>query len=238
MQGNVLIIGASGDIGSEIASLLGKEGYQLILHYNKNKTKINELREHLPQEVILSEIQADLSKKSDVNRLFSEIVFHVDHIVFSSGHASYGLLQDASEQTIDDMLSVHVNAPIMLTKLLLPQMIQERSGNIIFITSIWGDVGASNEVLYSTVKGAQNSFVKSLAKEVGASGVSVNAISPGFIDTKMNQLLSPSEREQIIDEIPLNRAGKPEEVANLVSFLLDDTSNYIHGEVIGLKGGW
>lgn len=238
MKKNVLIIGASGDIGSEIAYKLGTEGYQLILHYNKNKNKINELSDRLLQDTILSTIQADLSEKNDVKRLLSEIIFHVDHIIFASGHASYGLLQDETEQTIEKMIAVHVNAPILLTKSLLPQMIQERSGNIIFITSIWGDVGASSEVLYSTVKGSQNSFVKSLAKEVGPTGISVNAISPGFIDTKMNQQLSPSEREEIIKEIPLKRAGNPEEVANLVRFLLEDASNYIHGEIIGLKGGW
>src|SRR5699024_12742680 len=101
-------------------------------------------------------------------------------------------------------------------------MIKKNHGMIIFITSIWGDVGASNEVVYSTVKGAQHSFVKALAKEVGSSGISVNGVSPGFIDTKMNQHLSSEEREMILAEIPFNRAGKTSEVADLISFLLNN----------------
>lgn len=234
----VLILGASGDIGSAIAVKLGQEGYNLILHYNTNRNKIRELERKLSKGIILSELQADLSQDEDVKRLITEMVFHVDHIVFASGNASYGLLQETSDKQIDQMLSIHVKAPLLLTKYLLPTMIQQRFGNIIFVSSIWGDVGASNEVLYSTVKGAQNSFVKSLAKEVGRSGVSVNAISPGFIDTKMNAQLTWEERAQIIEEIPLNRAGHPEEIAHLAHFLLDKKSNYIHGEIIGMNGGW
>src|SRR5699024_2315016 len=102
----------------------------------------------------------------------------------------------------------------------------------------WGDVGASNEVIYSSVKGAQNSFVKALAKEVAPSGISVNAISPGYVDTKMNSHLDEDEKNAILSDIPMNRAGSPADVANAVSFLLDDRSNYIQGEIIHLTGGW
>ena len=106
------------------------------------------------------------------------------------------------------------------------------------ITSIWGNVGASYEVIYSSVKGAQNSFVKALAKEVAPSGISVNGISPGYIETKMNSHLSEEERQAIIDEIPMSRAGLPSEIAYTVSFLLDDRSTYIQGEIINMNGGW
>src|SRR5699024_9783167 len=108
-----------------------------------------------------------------------------------------GLFQHLNNEDIDEMLMLHVKAPLMLTNKLLPGMLRKRSGKIIFITSIWGEVGASNEVLYSTLKGTQNSFVKSLAKEVAGSGISVHAISPGFIDTKMNANLSDEERAAI-----------------------------------------
>src|SRR5699024_1279096 len=131
---------------------------------------------------ILTEIQADLSRDSDIKTLLTELVFPVDHIVFASGNAYHGLLQETSETVMDDMISIHVKAPMIISKFLLPAMIKQKYGKIIFITSIWGDVGASNEVVYSTVKGAQNSFVKALAKEVGSSGISVNGVSPGFID--------------------------------------------------------
>src|SRR5699024_4053433 len=118
-----------------------------------------------------------------------------------------------SDQSREEMLMQHVKAPWKITKTLLPMMLEKQSGRIVFITSIWGERGASHEVLYSSVKGAQNSFIKALAKEVAASGVYVNGISPGFIATKMNAHLSEEETQAVIDTIPMERAGKPEEIA-------------------------
>ena len=159
-------------------------------------------------------------------------------VIFASGNAEFRLFQETSDELMDQMLNLHVKAPWKITRQVLPTMIQQHFGNIIFITSIWGNVGASYEVVYSSVKGAQNSFVKALAKEVGPSGVSVNAISPGFIDTKMNRLLSEEEKAQVISEIPVNRAGLPSEIAHAVSFLLDEKSRYIQGEILNVNGGW
>jgi len=238
MKGNILIIGASGDIGSAIAIKLGNEGYQLLLHYHKNVDKINHIRSQLKSDSILSEIQADLSENNGIKRLISAVVFKVDHIVFAGGHAYYSLLQETSEKIMDEMLTIHVKAPMLITKHLLPSMIQQKFGNIVVISSIWGETGASMEVIYSTVKGAQNSFVKSLAKEIKTSGISINAISPGFIDTKMNQHLSNIEREVIVQSIPLKRAGSPYDIAHSVSFLINQPSNHIHGQIIGVDGAW
>lgn len=238
MKGNILIIGASGDIGSAIAIKLGNEGYQLLLHYHKNVDNINHIRSQLKSDSILSEIQADLSDNNGIKRLISAVVFKVDHIVFAGGHAYYGLLQETSEKVMDEMLTIHVKAPMLITKHLLPSMIHQKFGNIVVLSSIWGEAGASMEVVYSTVKGAQNSFVKSLAKEVAPSGISVNAVSPGFIETKMNDHLLHNEKEAIISDIPMNRAGSVSEVAHTVHFLLDEKSNYIQGEVIHVTGGW
>src|SRR5699024_6474423 len=109
---------------------------------------------------------------------------------------------------------------------------------IIFITSIWGDIGASNEVIYSSVKGAQNSFVRALANEIGPSGVSVNAVSPGFIDTKMNNHLQNEEKESIICSIPLIRSVLSSDVSHTVSFLMDEKYSYIQGEIVHITGGW
>jgi len=238
MKGNILIIGASGDIGSAIAIKLGNEGYQLLLHYHKNVDNINHIRSQLKSDSILSEIQADLSDNNGIKRLISAVVFKVDHIVFAGGHAYYGLLQETSEKVMDEMLTIHVKAPMLITKHLLPSMIHQKFGNIVVLSSIWGEAGASMEVVYSTVKGAQNSFVKSLAKEIKTSGISINAISPGFIDTKMNQHLSNIEREIIVQDIPLKRAGCPNDIAHSVSFLINQPSNHIHGQIIGVDGAW
>ncbi|MFC4557188.1 elongation factor P 5-aminopentanone reductase [Virgibacillus kekensis] len=238
MGKNILIIGASGDIGAAIARSLAEQGYQLLLHYNQNRSAIAEYAAGLPEETVLSVMQADLSSESGVRHLLSKIAFPVDAIIFAGGRAYFSLFQDTSEGVMNEMLNLHVKAPWLITKELLPSMLQKKQGKIIFITSIWGETGASNEVVYSSVKGAQNSFVKALAKEVAPSGVSVNAVSPGFIDTKMNHHLNPEEVIRITDEIPANRAGKAEEVANMVNFLISDKASYIQGEVINVTGGW
>ncbi|WP_164668935.1 elongation factor P 5-aminopentanone reductase [Virgibacillus doumboii] len=238
MGKNVLLVGASGDIGSAIAESLAKEGYRLILHYNKNKQAIDESRLNLHEEAILSEIQADLSQEREVERLLHSLVFPVDAVIFASGKAHYGIFQDTEKNIMDEMIALHVQAPWLITKYLLPGMIQQKKGKIIFITSIWGESGSSNEVIYSSVKGAQNSFVKALAKELAPSGISVNAVSPGFIDTKMNQHLLPDEKEMITKDIPINRVGTVDDVAHTVCFLMSEKSSYIQGEIINVTGGW
>lgn len=238
MGKNVLVIGASGDIGLAISKQLANDGFSLLLHFNKNSDGFTNLRKNVSEECILTEIKADLSQMDGIKYLLSQLVFPVDAIIIASGKAHHSLFQDIIEDEMDEMLTLHVKAPWMIVNHVLPPMIQQKKGTIIFITSIWGDVGASNEVVYSSVKGAQNSFVKALAKEVAISGVSVNAISPGFVDTKMNQHFSPEEKQGIFDQIPMNRAGSPDEIAYTVGFLMDEKSNYIQGEIIHINGAW
>ncbi|GGA62517.1 elongation factor P 5-aminopentanone reductase [Ornithinibacillus halotolerans] len=237
MGKTVLVIGASGDIGSEIAVQLGKEGYSLLLHYNQNRNMIGHVINRLPEESIMDVIQADLSTSEGIEQFLSNILYSVDAIVFASGIAYYGLFQETPNKVMDEMISIHVKAPMLIVKSLLPEMVKRKSGKVILVSSIWGEMGASYEVLYSAVKGAQNSFVKSLAKEVGPSGITVNAVSPGFIRTKMNPF-SMEEINAIVDEIPLNRAGTTKDVANAVSFLLSEKASYIHGEILTISGGW
>lgn len=238
MTKNVLILGASGDIGNAIAMELSRQGYQLILHYHRNKHTMERLHYLLREDAILQTVQANLTNNEEVHQLCKEVAYHVDAIVFVSGTAHYGLFQDVTEMEMDDMIHLHVKAPWLITNYFLPHMIHQQQGHIILITSIWGNIGASNEVMYSSVKGAQNSFVKALAKEVGPSGITVNAVSPGFIETKMNQHLLQDEKQAIIDHIPVNRAGLTSDVAHAVQFLLDEKSNYIQGEIINITGGW
>lgn len=235
---NVLIVGASGDIGNAIVKQLAKEEYSFILHYHKNRQSIETLLDQVNEAAILQVIQADLSSEDGAISLYEQILYQVHAVVFVSGTAQHGLFQDVSEETMEDMLTLHVKSPWVITQKLLPAMIKQRAGKIIFITSIWGNTGASNEVIYSSVKGAQNSFVKALAKEVGPNGISVNAVSPGFIDTKMNKHLLQDERDAIISNIPANRIGLPDEIAHAVSFLMDEKSDYILGEIIQISGGW
>lgn len=235
MVQNVFVIGASGDIGSAISKQLAEEGYSLLLHYNRNREAMEKLVKEMDEERILQILQADLTLSSSVHKLCEEVVFPVDAIIYVSGMAHFGLFHTVTEKEMDTMLHLHVKAPWLVTKYFLNDMLRQQKGKIIFITSIWGHAGASNEVIYSSVKGAQNSFIKALAKEVGPAGISVNAVSPGFIDTKMNEHV---EKERIISQIPLHRAGLTTEVAHTVSFLMEERSNYIQGEIINISGGW
>ncbi len=238
MKRNVLIIGASGDIGQAIARKLVSSDYQLLLHYHQGERAIKELLKELPEESVLAVYQADLNDEASLQSMLHQIVFPVHAVVFVSGISHFGLFQDTSSQSMETMLNIHVKAPWLITRHFLNPMIKNHYGKFIFITSIWGEVGASNEVIYSSVKGAQNSFIKALSKEVGPSGISVNGVSPGFIKTKMNAHLNKEEENEIISNIPLNRIGLPNDVANTVDFLMSDTSSYIQGEIIRVTGGW
>ncbi len=183
-------------------------------------------------------IQADLSHPSGVDVLMSSIFHPIDVLIHNSGMSAYGLMTDMTNEQVEQMVQLHVTSPFLLTKRLLPSMIQQRRGQIVVISSIWGLTGASCEVLYSMVKGAQNTFVKALAKEVAPSGIRVNAIAPGAIDTPMLHEFTEEEIQALIDDIPLGRVGKPEDVAKAVSFLISDHASYITGQILSVNGGW
>jgi 3-oxoacyl-[acyl-carrier protein] reductase len=233
-----LITGASGGIGQAAALKLASQGYHLYLHFNKNETAIKELLEQLESfggEYI--PIQADLEDPEGYKKVCSQI-FSLDAIIHCSGNSHYGLLVDLKYEEVEALMRVHVMNPIMITKELLPKLIKKRSGNIILISSIWGQTGAACEVAYSTAKGAQISFVKALSKEVALSGVRVNAIAPGAVETAMMGKFSEEDIQSLQYEIPMGRLGIPEEIANGVKFLLSNESSYITGQVLSINGGW
>ena len=233
-----LITGASGGIGRAIAIRMAAEGWNLYLHYHRNETGINSLLEELkPFQVQTKVIQADLSKDGGHQNIIEEIS-QIDTIILNSGDSHFGLITDISDERAKQMISLHITSPFLLSKGLVQKLIHKKEGNIIAITSIWGEVGASCEVLYSMVKGGQNSFVKALAKELAPSGVRVNAVSPGAIATAMLERFDPEELKDLEEEIPMGRLGLPEEIAGVVSFILSKDSSYITGQVISVNGGW
>lgn len=238
MEKYALITGASGGIGQAVALKLASLGYHLYLHFNKNEKSILELLEQLESfggEYIT--IQADLEEGEGYKKICANI-FSLDAIIHCSGNTHYGLFVDMKQEEVESLIRVHVTTPLMITKEMLPKLIKKRSGNVILISSIWGQTGAACEVAYSAAKGAQISFVKALSKEVALNGVRVNAIAPGAVETPMMSQFSEEDKQMLQYEIPMGRLALPEEIANGVKFLLSNESSYITGQVLAINGGW
>ena len=235
MKKYALVTGGSGGIGSAIVRRLVKDGYTVYVHYNRSEKKARELQ--LELEGIIT-IQANLSEADGAERLWSQIHHPIDTVVYAAGKSIFGLTTDITDEQLNEMVELQVKNVYKLVSSALPSMIRNRSGNIVIISSIWGQIGASCEVLYSMVKGAQNSYVKALAKEVALSGVRVNAVAPGAIETEMLCVFSDEEKKDIAEEIPLGRLGMAEEVANTVAFVISPQASYITGQIIGVNGGW
>ncbi|KHD86559.1 elongation factor P 5-aminopentanone reductase [Heyndrickxia ginsengihumi] len=238
MKKFALITGASGGIGKETAKVLAAEGWNLYVHYYRNKDGIIQLIKELSQYPIeIIPIQANLMTKQGISELVNNI-FHLDAICYTSGTSHYGLLLDTEEQTMDEMYQIHVKAPMMLSKLLLPKLTQNKVSYIVVVSSIWGQTGAACEVVYSAMKGAQISFVKALSKEMARSGVLINAVAPGAVDTNMLQLFTAEEIADLKDEIPIGRIASPKEVAGTIAYLLSERASYITGQTISINGAW
>ncbi len=157
---------------------------------------------------------------------------------FSSGSAPYGLFSDLTEEEMDKMWQLHVKSPMVLIQSLLSRLMQRSSSRIVLISSIWGQTGAACEVLYSTVKGAQIAFVKSLSKEIARSSVRINCVAPGAVKTNMIAPFDNQELEEMELAIPLGYIAEPKDISGTVSFLLSERSSYITGQVLAVNGGW
>ncbi|MGM0897513.1 MAG: elongation factor P 5-aminopentanone reductase [Bacillota bacterium] len=237
MKSFAVILGASGDIGRAIAKQMAGDGWSLYLHYHTSpvETLAEELRgQYKGQEFI--PVQADFTKDDGAKQVASH-VFDSSCIVCASGHSISGLLQNTSDEDQQALWKVHVKNPVETIRLLSPYFRRHSKSYVVFIASIWGEIGASMETAYSAVKGAQLAFTKAYAKEMAPSGTRVNAISPGLIRTKMNAGLSEEEWRHLEEEIPLG-AGTPEDIANAVSFLVGGKADYITGQTIRVNGGW
>lgn len=234
------IFGASGEIGEAIAHDMSKQGWSLYLHYNENKQTVNRLTAHLQKLYPNQEfyvVQANLTDNNDFHQIAAQL-FEVQAIIFASGQSLYKLLEDTSPNEMEMVWRTHVQAPMSIIGQLASKLRRHERSYIIFIGSIWGETGAAGETVYSAVKGAQHAFVKAYAKESGPSGIRVNAIAPGIIDTKMNDSFDSDEKKALEEEIPLQTIGKPQDVANLVSFLSSGNADYITGQVLRVNGGW
>ncbi|ALB29326.1 elongation factor P 5-aminopentanone reductase [Companilactobacillus heilongjiangensis] len=235
-----LVMGSSGDIGTSTAKNLAAKGWSLYLHYNRNYDRIDKLRTELvekypKQDFIPIKFDMEHDKVDDLTKQ----IFGLDAVVFAQGNTYYKLLVDISEEEIDSLWNIHVKLPILILKQLQDKLAKTHHGRVVFIGSIYGKVGSAMEVVYSTVKGAMSSFADAYAKEVASLGLSVNVVAPGAVNTKMNtQEFSSEDLESVKDEIPADRLANPDEIADLVSYLVNIKSNYLTGQTIYFAGGW
>ncbi len=238
----VLITGSSRGIGAAIARRLNNE-YKIIINYNNSKDKafklLYELRKTNPNVIA---IKADASNEDEVSIMFdvAEKNFgHVDILINNAGISHFSLIQDIEFDTWKNVINTNLNSVFLNSKRAIPNMISKGDGVIINMSSIWGDFGASMEALYSTSKGAINTFTKAMAKELAPSGIRVNAIAPGIVETDMMKNdFTEIELKELKNEVPTNRFAKAEEVAGLVRYLISDEASYITGDIININGGF
>lgn len=236
---NVLITGSSKGIGESIARAFYSNGDNVIINYCSSETRAKSIAKELGNALC---VKADVSDYAQVDAMFSlieEQIGAVDVLVNNAGVAPLQkVVQDVDGSEFDRTLAVNLKGVFNCTKRAVDNMVSNGFGRIINISSVWGVVGGSCEAVYSMTKAGIIGFTKAIAKELAPSGITVNAVAPGFIDTSMNAHLSEADVKAFEQEIPLGRIGKPEEVAAAVLFLSSRSSSYITGQILGVDGGY
>lgn len=232
----VLITGASRGIGRDIAIVLAKNGHKVIANYNKSEQQAIELQNENENIEIY---KADVSRREEVHKMVEGILRkygRIDVLINNAGISENKLFTDVSDQDWSRMINTNLYSVFCVTQEVLPNMIHNKKGCIVNISSIWGMVGASCETIYSVTKAGINGMTKALAKELGPSNVRVNAIAPGIIDTDMNKNLTQEDIKNIEEEIPLEKIGKGLDIARCVEWIIQD--EYTTGQIISINGGW
>lgn len=238
MKKTIIVTGVTGGIGSQIARKFILMGDIVIGVYNKSESVAMQLKKEFGANLHL--YKCDLSDFDCGEKLLlyiEEKGLQPDLLINNAGISIIGLLQDLTKDFWNNIWNTNVTSAISLSKALIPLFLRNGHGKIINISSVWGERGASYEVAYSATKGAINSFTKALAKELAPSNIQVNALSCGIIDTKMNSHLSSEDISSIIEEIPAERMGTPQDVADAV-LSLTDFNSYMTGQIITIDGGW
>jgi 3-oxoacyl-[acyl-carrier protein] reductase len=237
-----LITGASRGIGAAIAERFATLGMNVIIHYSESHESANRVARHcisLGANAIT--LSADIRSAEQVERMKEKLEARglvPNILVNNAGVSHYGLLSDMSEEEWDQVMNVNLKGAFLCTKAFMPAMISAKYGRIINISSVWGISGASCEAAYSASKGGLNALTKALAKELAPSGVTVNAVAPGAVETDMMATFNKEEISALQEEIPAGRLAQPDEIASLVYFLALPESGYITGQVISPNGGW
>ncbi len=237
----VLITGGTRGIGKSVAERFAKEGYNLVLNYVSENTDIESIKNNFKEygnEVLI--LKADVSKFDECENLVKETISKfgkIDVLVNNAGITKDGLIAMMKEEAFDRVIDINLKGTFNMTRNVVPYMMKKRCGNIVNISSVVGVAGNAGQSNYAASKAGIIGFTKSLAKELSARNIRVNAVAPGFIDTDMTSVLTDKVKENIYAQIPLKRMGDTKEVANVVYFLSNDESSYITGQVINVDGG-
>lgn len=236
----VIVTGGSRGIGAAIVVELAKNNYNVVLNYNNSEEKAKKIQKDLKEQGINIEIfKADVSKREDVKKLVNftiEKYNNIDILINNAGIDQIKPFMDITNEDWNKIIQTNLNSVFYCSQEVLKNMIHNKKGCIINISSIWGITGASCEVAYSVSKAGIDGMTKALAKEMGLSNIRVNSIAPGIVDTDMNKELSFEELQELKNEIPLGRVAAPEEIVKSVKWLIDD--EYVTGQIISVNGGW
>ena len=236
----VIVTGASKGIGRETAKELAKKGYTIIANYNKSEKEILELKKELEKENInIETFKADVSKREEAKGLVEYTINKykkIDVLINNAGISQFKEFTQITDNDWVNMINTNLNSVFYMTQETCKNMIHNKKGCIINISSIWGLVGSSCEVHYSVSKAGVDAMTKSLAKELGPSNIRVNSIAPGIINTEMNKNLNEEEINQIKEEIPLEKIGSTKDIEKCIEWLIED--EYTTGQIISINGGW
>ncbi len=240
MEKVIIITGASRGIGKEITKKLALKGLKVIANYNKSEKEMKELKLELEKkDIYIDIVKADVSKREEAKKLVQYALNKykkIDILINNAGISEYKLFTDETDEDWNNVINTNLYSAFVMSQEVVPNMISNKHGCIINISSIWGLVGASLEVLYSVSKAGMNGLTKALAKELGPSNIRVNSIAPGIIQTDMIKDFNSKEIEDIKQDIPLEKIGKTEDITKCVEWLIED--NYTTGQIISINGGW
>lgn len=240
MERIAIVTGASRGIGREIAKSLARQNIKVIANYNSSEEKAIELKEELEKEGIeIDIIKADVSKREDIKKMITYTINKykkVDILINNAGISEYKLFTEETDEDWNRIINNNLYSAFIASQEIIPNMIKNKKGCIINISSIWGVVGASMEVLYSISKAGMDGLTKALAKELGPSNIRVNSIAPGIINTDMCKDFSEQELKDIKEEIPLQKIGEPADISRCVTWLINE--EYTTGQIISINGGW